>query len=190
MEFSDDVLQGLTYLASGNYLTDDNYKKIVDSCLGLLGGEQNIERVSSICPEKSDIVKESYASLMTLTLEFIRHDGEDDLKNFLIKHNFKSSRIDQYMKSFNFYKNSIIDCLNNCHSDWPNIIDADWSLEYIVKSNACNHVGEFLYYIVLTTEKDGKIDYVRFACDLHQLQDLSTKLKEIVCHIEKISSYS
>ncbi|EEB20104.1 conserved hypothetical protein [Pediculus humanus corporis] len=140
MEFSDDVLQGLTYLASGNYLTDDNYKKIVDSCLGLLGGEQNIERVSSICPEKSDIVKEN--------------------------------------------------CLNNCHSDWPNIIDADWSLEYIVKSNACNHVGEFLYYIVLTTEKDGKIDYVRFACDLHQLQDLSTKLKEIVCHIEKISSYS
>ena len=70
---------------------------------------------------------------MTLTLEFIRQDGEDDLKNFLIKHNFKSSRIDQYMKSFNFYKNSIIECLNNCHSDWPNIIDADWSLEYIVK---------------------------------------------------------
>lgn len=44
MEFSNEVLQGLTYLASGNYISDENFKKLVNSCLGLLSGEQNIER--------------------------------------------------------------------------------------------------------------------------------------------------
>lgn len=56
------------------------------------------------------------------------------------------------------------------------------------QSNIQNHIGEPLFFIVLTTEKDGKIDYIKFTCDLYQLQDLSTKLKEIVCHIEKIST--
>lgn len=44
MELSSDVLTGLGYLANGSHFADDSYKKIVNSSLGLLAGEPNIER--------------------------------------------------------------------------------------------------------------------------------------------------
>lgn len=89
--------------------------------------------VQNICPEKGEAVKQAYASLLTFTVECIRSDFEEEIKNFLTKHNFKPDRIEYYLKVLNVNKAAIVKSLENCSSGWPNLIDTSWRLDYVVK---------------------------------------------------------
>lgn len=179
-------------------------------------------------------MRKSYSALLVFSMQLVRFSCEEEIRNILGKQNLKSDRIDYFVKSFNSNKEGIVKSLKNTNTSWPNLIDANWRLDFILKvlsfsgfccgffigkpgtkrnlngmsilcivsvqewqqclcflffqSNAQNHIGKPLYFIILSTAKEGKVDYIKFTCDLHQLQDLCTKVKEIVSHIEKLSN--
>lgn len=61
--------------------------------------------------------------------------------------------------------------------------------DFYFQSNTQESICEPLYYIVMTTNKEDKVEYIKFTCNVHQLQDLCTKFREIVAHVEKVSLF-
>ena len=85
--------------------------------------------------------------------------------------------------------------------NFPHIVGTDWRMDYCIKTDTLGHVGKPIYYISLKTEKNLKLpessvteipkmeqENVDFTCNLEELQDLVSKLKDATKQMERVQS--
>lgn len=61
----------------------------------------------------------------------------------------------------------------------PQLVDADWRLDYHIKSNITGNDNEPLYTLRLRLlEANGKVEEVRLAANLEELQDMLARVKD------------
>lgn len=84
---------------------------------------------------KPDLIKCVYATLLTITAEFGRHNfDKEGVKTFLItKCNYNSNRANLYSDFYEKNKQELQVALGNIGTHLPNITDVKWKIDYIIK---------------------------------------------------------
>jgi len=72
--------------------------------------------------------------------------------------------------------------------NFPHIVDVDWRLDYLVRSDAVDKVNRPLYFIRFKTrdKPDSVPQTVEFTCTVEQLQDFVNKLQDAVHSINRL----
>jgi polycomb group RING finger protein 4 len=68
----------------------------------------------------------------------------------------------------------------------PRVVDAEWRLDYYLKSNTLEHVSVPVFFVRLhTVGADGAPGLVDFTCSAEELQDLVNKLRDAAKQTER-----
>ena len=87
--------------------------------------------------------------------------------------------------------------------NFPHIVGVDWRMDYCIKTDTLAHVGKPLYFLSFQTENNLKLPegegkgegeegvggaggQVDLTCNLEELQDLVSKLKDATRQMERI----
>jgi len=146
--------------------------------------EEDLKEVLSVEPIA---VKQAYSALLTFILEGAK-ENEDPatLKGALEEHKLSAKRADHIASRYNETKSSIRRLLATNTFHFPRVVDVDWRLDYVIKSNSVEKINMPVYRIALKTdEMEGKQGSVEFSCSLEQLQDLVSKLKDASKQLER-----
>tara|TARA_R110002050_G_scaffold261228_1_gene401218 strand:- start:336 stop:617 length:282 start_codon:yes stop_codon:yes gene_type:complete len=86
-------------------------------------------------------------------------------------------------------------------------VGVDWRMDYCIKNNSLGNIGKPVYFVSLETEKNvklkegveggvesesgssssqGSTERVEFTCNLEELQDLVSKLKDAAKQMERV----
>lgn len=70
---------------------------------------------------------------------------------------------------------------------FPHIVDADWRLDYYLKSDSISKVNQPQYYLKLKVkDENGAPRDVEFVCTIEQLQDIVNKLQDAAHSINRL----
>lgn len=70
---------------------------------------------------------------------------------------------------------------------FPHIVDADWRLDYYLKSDTISKVNQPQYYIKLKVkDEQGAPKDIDFVCTIEQLQDMVDKLQDAAHSINRL----
>uniref|UniRef100_A0A1B6CAM7 COMM domain-containing protein 3 n=1 Tax=Clastoptera arizonana TaxID=38151 RepID=A0A1B6CAM7_9HEMI len=135
MQLSPQVGIGLKRLTNQNLISDDTFKQILQtSSIILKNPESSLDKnLNHLCGSKGDIVKESFASLLTLFVESARHDLDSiTFSSFLESYSTNSSRISNIVKVYNHFKDSFQQSLKHIGTFFPQIINVHWRLDKLL----------------------------------------------------------
>lgn len=77
--------------------------------------------------------------------------------------------------------------LNASTFGFSHIVDADWRLDYYIKSDTISKVGQPQYYLKLKVKDElGAPRDVNFVCTIEQLQDMVNKLQDAAHSINRL----
>lgn len=184
MEVGAAVVEPLQYLQT---LSDKRFADILDCAfLGLLE-----ETVPSMNDALDKII---LASLATLIAEsFSQNASVSYLISFLEERGMTADQKAIFKEKFDAVHSRLADhlrCL--APAPEPSVVDVDWKLNYLVRSNAKEKEDELSYLISLKTVDDSTESFetkdFKFTCTLHQLQDLVSKLREAYKNVERLGS--
>lgn len=84
---------------------------------------------------KPDVIKQLYAALLKISLEFARHDVSADSATNMLKTdcNMESARAETYIEYYNKNKIKLQIILGNIGTHLPHIVDVKWKIDYIIK---------------------------------------------------------
>ncbi|GLV46698.1 uncharacterized protein CBL_13146 [Carabus blaptoides fortunei] len=195
MELSKQIRESLNLINNPNNITDDGFRKLLDNCFGALLNKPDIYNITTINSSKADVIKEIYASLLTFVAELARHDCSVGTVTAILNDDlhFSQNRNELFCKMYEKQKERLQIALSSFGSHPPHIVDANWKMNYIIKTCNSNQSEGPIYRIRLSTEvydettEKKRCEYVHFNCNVQQLQDLVYKLKDAVRHCEKLS---
>ncbi|XP_011301433.1 COMM domain-containing protein 3 [Fopius arisanus] len=190
MELSKPTLKGLESLQDSTTIDDNTLEKLIDFVsLSLTKKIDSTDLSRFYESAKPHVIKSAYTDITSLFVESARHKYDtENLSTYLHSQKLFGSRMEKLCDAYKNCKDSLILQLSTIGNSLPCVIDLDWRLDYCIKSNTDNDVGECIYHIRLSTKKLNKIDYLNFTCSLHQLQELVYKLKDAARHMEKLST--
>ncbi|XP_044762986.1 COMM domain-containing protein 3 [Coccinella septempunctata] len=196
MQLRESTKKSLRLLNNAKVVSDETCKKLLDDCFSVLGGGEELHANASLFGSKPDLVKELYANLLIATAEFVRNGASDeDVRQYLLEEcNVGQARSDLYSKLYSVHKLGVEITLLNIGSHPPHVVDVDWKIDFVVKSNSLDQCGGPIFRIGFTMEKfdEGmgckKTEYLNFTCNSQEMQDLVYKLKDAVRHCQRMST--
>ncbi|XP_034936617.1 COMM domain-containing protein 3 [Chelonus insularis] len=193
MQLTTVAKKNLEFIKSSN-LTDENFNKLLLDCISIIINKKHDDKSlmlkSSNSDVKPEIIKAAYIDLTSIIVEAVRQGYDHkNLFQFLctteVLSTSKLERLcDVYRKNYDSLRSQLIN-IGDCY---PCLKDVSWRLDYCIKTSENYSFHECIYYINLTTKKNGVLSNVQFTCSIYQLQELVHKLKDIVRHLEKLSS--
>ncbi|KAI1288112.1 hypothetical protein HDE_09592 [Halotydeus destructor] len=193
MDLCQDVIDGLSILKGSNRMEGTELIKI---CRLVSESLTDVQKEESLNHELGDATKKLIAvSIATLYVETARLNiGKaaevSMMRSMLEEHEVKSEFVGIILQAYEKYDhhNELTSKLNKLrlkrHTDKTSLrlFDAEWCQELIVKSKNDYHPNQINYSISLKTSGDD----LTFNCNLQQLQDLVSKVRECAKVIETI----
>lgn len=91
--------------------------------------------------------------------------------------------MDQYQKKLQMLRH----ILSATSFGFPHIIDADWRLDYFLKSDTISKVNQPQYHLKLKVkDEQGAPKDVEFVCSIEQLQEIVDKLQDAAHSINRL----
>ncbi|CAG9834219.1 unnamed protein product [Diabrotica balteata] len=176
-------------------INDDIFKKQLENCFQVLTERKEIHTTNNLYNSKPDIIKEFYASLLTVTTEFVRQNvNREDITFFLHDEcGLSSERTNLYISMLEEKKCQLQIALLNIGSALPHVTDIKWKIDYIVKSSEVESAEGPLFRICLIgeqydIEKDSKVlKPIHFTCNSVELLDLIYKFKDALRHCNSVT---
>ncbi|KAF5290040.1 hypothetical protein FQA39_LY14821 [Lamprigera yunnana] len=149
----DDLKNRLKFVSTCN-IPEEVFKKLLENTFASLIRRSEIHDMNTLYLSKADVIKEIYATLLTVGAELARHNmSADEVKAFLAEHNFNAVKIDSFVELYNANKRDLQIVLGNIGSHPPHIVDADWKIDYIVKASNLDQSEGPIFRISLVTNK-------------------------------------
>jgi len=194
MDINDEVTKGLAVLGEDKLINDAAYKSLVETTLSILlrlrtDNDLLSPPLSSVDPVA---LKQGYSGLVTFFLEGAKVNADHIiLRSILEEHKLPTNRVDLLLARYNEAKPHIRKSLAQTNFHHPHLVDVDWRLDYLIKSNSVERINTPIYRVALKLEEnEGKVGRIEFACSLEQLQDLVFKLRDATKQIERVSGRS
>uniref|UniRef100_T1J4Q3 COMM domain-containing protein 3 n=1 Tax=Strigamia maritima TaxID=126957 RepID=T1J4Q3_STRMM len=192
MELSKRVIGGLQLVGDSSRISEPCFLQLTDSVffnLLKINDQKDITVLSKTHSTDVAVLKQSYAALLTVTLEAAKLDLDPTTLNSILDDKLSTERCATFISRFKRYKSKIRVQLSSISHTLPHIVDAAWRLEYCIKSNIVERIDESSCLISLKTEKYGQeeTEDVTFSCNPEQLQDLVSKLKDAVKCMERMN---
>ncbi|XP_050435833.1 COMM domain-containing protein 3 [Adelges cooleyi] len=197
MKLSAEIQLGVKRLCNPKLVNDDCFRAILqkaerslntlmDTTLKQTTENDELKSLTS----RQDIIKEAYASLVTLYTIACQHNLDaaslsQYIQTLLLA---ETERLTQIVNNYETVRPGLVQICMTTNTSLANVVDVECQLEYCVQSSVFDDVSEFLYKVRLKTIDNGKTDYVNFVCNPQQLQELVNKLKDAVRHLDKIVS--
>lgn len=189
MELPKETISTLMEISNGNVFSDEAFSSLLETVTSNICDLPTAKDVLQVCPSKPDVAKSAFVHVAYLCTEAARHDySKESLETYLQSIRVTGSRAQKLCEAFAEHKASVQSKLERIGDGLPHIVDADWQLDYCVKTDTENSVGLPVYHVWLSTKKYGELKHLTFSCTVQQLQDLVYKLKDAVRHVEKISN--
>lgn len=189
MQLSDDTIKALIHLQDTNTLSDEVFQQILEDTI--LHVCKSVTDFNGLHTQNSKEIgsKDAFANIVCLFVEAARRDlSEEGLLSFFNGAKITGSRVEKLCDAYSKNKKAIQAQLELIGNGLPHIVDVNWRLDYCVKVGTCNSVGLPLYRVKLSTRKHNADDSITFTCTTQQLQDLVSKVKDAVRHLEKLSN--
>lgn len=188
MELADDTLRGLANLQDRAALPDDVFQQVLENVISQIS-KSTVDSGTIKCESKQIEYKSAFANVTCLFVEAARRNlDQEALEVFLTNTKIFGHRVKKLCELYDCNKKAIQAQLESIGYGSPHIVDIDWRLDYCIKVDTCNSVGVPLYRVRFTTRKHEVGKNVTFTCTIQQLQDLVSKLKDAVRHIEKLTN--
>ncbi|KAJ8981933.1 hypothetical protein NQ317_002104 [Molorchus minor] len=190
MKINDKLKDSLALGQNPIIITENTFKKLLENCFSILSGRDEIHSITALYNSKPDIVKEFYAALLSVSVEFARNNqSKEEISQFLTSGcKFSTQRADIYADQFEKNRQALEISLLNIGSHLPHVTDVKWKIDYIVKSSMVDESEGPLFRVSLIAEEfdeqtqQKKLKNVNFSCTSQELQDLVYKLKDAVRH--------
>jgi polycomb group RING finger protein 4 len=189
MDLSPDVLNGFASLSDKVRISDKHFIVLLKAAAESLVGRYSGDLLKGVNIADESNVKSVFASLSTVLLEAAKHDKDtSSLSQVLDECKCDADRCKLITSVYEQYKDEVRAVLACTGSDRRHIVDVDWRLDYHIKDNQLERVGQPVYLIDIKTEQtlSGPED-VQFACTRDQLQDLVSKLRDACKSLERTS---
>ncbi|KAJ6236075.1 comm domain-containing protein [Anaeramoeba flamelloides] len=183
MELSKSNLNSLSLLKK---IPKSVHQELLSLIFGVLlqqADETEIEKSQSLKQIDSTLLKEVFSGLITIVIQAIKNNlNAKSLAQFLKDTNAPTEFVGllstAYGKTFQKIKEIHLETTGFY---LKKLIDINWRMDYIIKSNKIEQIDKPVYFIDLNLQKkDGQIEKLKFSCDTNQLQDLVTTLKDAV----------
>lgn len=188
MDLNEKLIKGLQILGEEEHFGIAAFSQLITSVIIKL--TESEEHEASVPGIEIQRLKDCFFSLSTLVVEACRKNIEEsELRSLLEDFKWSNEKINEFLTSLKSIKRKMQINLFRNDSSNPHIVNADWRLDYSIKSNQVEKLNDFNYMISLQTQGasdkvDGKFE---FSCSIDQLQDLVSKLKDASKTIEKAS---
>lgn len=194
MNLSSRIVEYLKFVAFDDAITQDRLTEILNKLSSFIDGS-TAPNASAELDLKMFTEKGVFAALTTLFVEASRIClPPSALSSLLInEYNFPHEKSNCIIQTYEICNSKLQSSLQNVCSPLPHITDVKWELNYNLKSSNIESAPNVEYHIQLDLEScknntdENKLDKIAFTCSLHELQDLVSKLKEAVKHLEKLS---
>ncbi|XP_072769509.1 polycomb complex protein BMI-1-A [Nerophis lumbriciformis] len=190
MELSESVQRGLRSLAEPSSVDHVGFPVLVDvSFRSLLSSNRDPDVLDE--PELKQVdpvlLKRIHAAAATFILEVVRQNADKSaISSCLEDLSFSADRIEVFHNCYQKNKKEIEGLLASIGRQPAQITDVSWRLQYHVKNAHVDKVNEPFYLISLNTENKGvPAEDVTFTCNMEQLQDMLSKLKDAAKSAEK-----
>lgn len=191
MDLNKHALEGLQIAGDPVTIPDTLFKELLNCVFEiLLQRESDPDRYLGSAPDKDlTSLKSAYYGLSTLVVEIAKSNVEESIISSLLEEvRWTSDRVEDFLLLVSSNRRDLQVILARLDSTYPHIVDADWRLDYCIKSNHLEKINKSTYFISLKTqEPGGKQGSVNFACTTEQLQDLVGKLRDATKSVEKAS---
>lgn len=108
---------------------------------------------STLLGSKPDVIKEVYASLLKVSLQFARNSVSADAAYDFLKVDCKVEiqRAEQYKEYYGRHLIKLQIVLGNIGNYLPHIVDVKWKIDYVIKvntrhNNMCNLIYNIKFY--------------------------------------------
>ncbi|XP_050537103.1 COMM domain-containing protein 3 [Daktulosphaira vitifoliae] len=195
MELSTELQLGLKRLCNPALVNNDCFlsllKKaevVLNSVLDSTSMKLVKDDLDIIATSKQDIIKEAYASLVSMLIIAGQHNLDASSLNHYIEPLvlIDTSRTSNIVKTYEYIRPNLVKACVITNTSLISVVDIECQLEYCIQTSVFDDVSELLYRLKLKTINNGKINHVNFVCNLQQLQEFVNKLKDAVRHLEKI----
>jgi len=124
------------------------------------------------------------SALVYLFLEAAKHDMASlELSHLLEDHFTNRNRLSYLGQEYETYKKDIREyVLKQKTFAFPEIVELDWRLDYVIKSSDIQQVDEPVYTLRFKC-RDGQ--EVTISCNAEQLQDLHSKVRDATKQVER-----
>jgi polycomb group RING finger protein 4 len=108
-------------------------------------------------------------------------------REYLDNLKFPQERAEFFCQRYVEKLNALRENLSQTQFQFPHVVDVQWRLDYLIKSNAVERIDQPIYLIKLKTKQSpgGENKELEFACTLEQMQDLVAKLKDAEHALER-----
>ncbi|KAL1422983.1 hypothetical protein MTO96_021574 [Rhipicephalus appendiculatus] len=163
MELSEAFVNGIAKAADPGKVSDADYAKLLDKVFEVVtaDGEQGAKGDESTA---DDAFKDGGAGLIALVLESARFNLDDS--QFALRLEEQLVRVE----------------LSRIGRRPPHVVGVDWSVDYRVKSNHLERIGEPVFQVDLKTTSSEVP--VSFSCNMAQMQDLLHSLRDAAKCVE------
>jgi polycomb group RING finger protein 4 len=106
---------------------------------------------------------------------------------FLKQKLWPAARVDFFVEQYQKKLPMLRHILSATSFGFPHIIDADWRLDYFLKSDSISKVNQPQYYLKFKVkDEQGVPKDVEFVCSIEQLQDIVNKLQDAAHSINRL----
>ena len=201
MNITEETKSGLRLLTT---FSENEYKAIVDTSFNIL-----LRRCDEDALSKGDLhgmdqlkVKRAFATLVCLIVEGGKANSSSaSVGSILQEYKISPERRSFFAKLYDVNYSELRGLLARTGFNFPHIVGVDWRMDYCIKSDTLAHIGKPVYFVSLQTEKNLKLpevgdvdvvestkEQVEFTCNLEELQDLVSKMKDAVKQMERVQS--
>ncbi|KAH8037244.1 hypothetical protein HPB51_009687 [Rhipicephalus microplus] len=184
MELAEAFVNGIATAADPRKLGDAGYAKLLDKVFAVVtadaeSGAEGEDDESTA----DDAFKDGGAGLIALVLESARFNLDDSQFALrLEEYGMTGARADALTRRYAANRQLVRLELSRIGRRPPHVVGVDWSVDYRVKSNHLERIGEPAFHVELkTTSSEGP---VHFSCNMAQMQDLVHSLRDAAKCVE------
>jgi len=202
MDICDEINKGLSVVsgAKDSSIGVKDYEKLVDLSFAIILTKKTEEDLEGFKVDAL-ILKQGYAGLVGFILEGGKMNVEADrMKQHLSELNFEESRATYFAERFEESKKELSDILKTTTFTFPNVVNAEWRLDFYIKSNSLEKVNEAMYHIRLFTQENQqsyeqtssgpntKKGEIEFCANGTELLDFYRKLQDACKQFERLAA--
>eukprot|EP01126_Amoeba_proteus_P015221 TRINITY_DN1680_c0_g1_i12.p1 TRINITY_DN1680_c0_g1~~TRINITY_DN1680_c0_g1_i12.p1 ORF type:complete len:200 (-),score=38.68 TRINITY_DN1680_c0_g1_i12:86-685(-) len=192
-ELADEISKGVDLLKDANKFSDEAFTAIVKLSFAILTGEENEDALAKSALLSSidgALLKQTYATLTSLILQFSKLNADSNLvEEYLTESQVSKPRVSIVTDEYKKYFGNVRQMLWSTGFNFPHIVDVQWRCDYVVKTNSMERLNLPVFFVKLKVADDKSLRDVEFTCNLDQLQDLVSSLKDATVSLERLDMY-
>lgn len=100
---------------------------------------------------------------------------------------WSSDRIGFFLSNYQKRIETLKDILSTTSFGFPHLVDADWRLDYLLRSDTISKINQPQYFIKLKIkDQQGSLRDTEFTCTIEQLQDMVNKLQDASHSVDRL----